>query len=646
MAGDPDPSLPPRCPASSGSAPSFQPEEPPAVAAPDALGSTKKVRFAAVEDLLHPAPQKLIHGAPKPCLKTASAAAFKADRRVARTAASSSPVSCHASSIEPPSAEASPEDGWKLIRAPYWWRALPANHRHPRRRSPSSFSPPTGRNFVKHRRRTCHRCLEQGHCKIDCRDPYKCLICRRSGHRARQCTSKSPPSSQDCVLSPPTRRLPPSALVDERIEPRSHGVEPGAPSRRADHRHREYSSIRGRHDDDRSSGCARPRARCVSPRNEEIRGRSPSPSPRTTQRDIIVLRPSPTAPESCGRSSPPSPRTTHRDIIELRPSLTATDCLRRAAPCLGLQVAPEDAPPGWPARSPPCLLQRATSPTPSPLTPLHRPAPSPVLDWRWRVTCLGSEVQPSHDLEVINAAAAPGARAPPSQATAPPAAREATTSPWTPEVGSRILSPGSDAAAPIESSGASTPVFVAAMPSFSPPEALHALTVAATTSMMIEDTPCTPDRQALDVGDSATPIFIPRLPALLPTPSPRSTPPRPPKARRKTLAGVTGFQLQRRSPRLQSKNRTMPIARLAEQLLCHRMGIIPEGDQVTEDAIAKFAAMFQGRLPDITIAALRALFKLDCDLASAVEEALVQHGGDGGPGLDESAGGEAAVGDA
>ena len=135
--------------------------------------------------------------------------------------------------------------------------------------------------------------------------------------------------------------------------------------------------------------------------------------------------------------------------------------------------------------------------------------------------------------------------------------------------------------------------------------------------------------------ESATPIFIPYMPALLP--SPRSTPPRPPAARRKTLAGVTGFQLPRQSPRLRAKKRKIPIAKLAEQLLCRRMNIVAEGEQVTEAAIAKFAQMFQGQLPDIAVAALRALFQLDCDLSSAVEEALVQHGGEGGPDLDEAA---------
>ncbi|XBI02020.1 hypothetical protein VPH35_130651 [Triticum aestivum] len=66
---------------------------------------------------------------------------------------------------------------------------------------------------------------------------------------------------------------------------------------------------------------------------------------------------------------------------------------------------------------------------------------------------------------------------------------------------------------------------------------------------------------------------------------------------------------------IETKKRAMPVAQMAERLLCQRMGIIDEGQQVTEEAIGKFVAMFQGRLPDITISALRALFDLDCDLA-------------------------------
>ncbi|XBI25498.1 hypothetical protein VPH35_050426 [Triticum aestivum] len=125
--------------------------------------------------------------------------------------------------------------------------------------------------------------------------------------------------------------------------------------------------------------------------------------------------------------------------------------------------------------------------------------------------------------------------------------------------------------------------------------------------------------------DSPSPLFVPCALPLLSAPS--STPPRPPKTRRKTLAGVSGFNLNRYSPRLQAKKRSMPVAQMAEKLLCQRMGNINEGQDGTEEAISNFVAMFQGQLPDITVSALRALFNLDCDLAKAVEDALVEHGG-------------------
>ncbi|KAF7048367.1 hypothetical protein CFC21_057149 [Triticum aestivum] len=136
-----------------------------------------------------------------------------------------------------------------------------------------------------------------------------------------------------------------------------------------------------------------------------------------------------------------------------------------------------------------------------------------------------------------------------------------------------------------------------------------------------------------------SPLFVTCAPPLLPAPN--STPPRLPRARRKTLASVSGFNLSRRSPRLQAKKRTLPVAQMAERLLCQRMGIINEGQEVTEEAIREFVAMFNGQLPDTTVAALRALFNLDCDLAKAVEDALVEHGGEARAEL-QSANGEVA----
>ncbi|KAF7096510.1 hypothetical protein CFC21_098439 [Triticum aestivum] len=174
--------------------------------------------------------------------------------------------------------------------------------------------------------------------------------------------------------------------------------------------------------------------------------------------------------------------------------------------------------------------------------------------------------------------------------------------------------------------------FVVATPE-QPAADLHQLVLEAATPDMPED----------GVAEHATtPIFVPYRPALLPSP-PTWTPPRPPARRRKTLAGVMSFNLGRRSPRIRAKNQRLPIATLAERLLCQRMGIVDEGEQLTEAAISKFVQLFNGRLPDITIAALRALFNLDCDLMSAVENALIEHGGEGGPDLGSQEDAEAAT---
>ncbi|KAE8795852.1 hypothetical protein D1007_29197 [Hordeum vulgare] len=91
--------------------------------------------------------------------------------------------------------------------------------------------------------------------------------------------------------------------------------------------------------------------------------------------------------------------------------------------------------------------------------------------------------------------------------------------------------------------------------------------------------------------------------------------------------GEGGFTLRRSSTRIKNKAGTTPIAKMAEKLLCRCMGIINEGEQLTEETIGRFAALFRGRLPAIAIDALRALFRLNCDLATVVEEALVAHGG-------------------
>lgn len=91
------------------------------------------------------------------------------------------------------------------------------------------------------------------------------------------------------------------------------------------------------------------------------------------------------------------------------------------------------------------------------------------------------------------------------------------------------------------------------------------------------------------------PLFVPVQEPILAALG--STTPRPPMARRKTLARFTSFNLGnlgRRSPRLSVKNRSMPIAQLVERLLFQWMGVVGEGEQLTEEAIRRFVALFQG----------------------------------------------------
>ncbi|KAM0930644.1 hypothetical protein ACQ4PT_000839 [Festuca glaucescens] len=177
---------------------------------------------------------------------------------------------------------------------------------------------------------------------------------------------------------------------------------------------------------------------------------------------------------------------------------------------------------------------------------------------------------------------------------APSAVAQGSAGPW--ETPCRSISPT-----------ASTPVHDGAAMARTPPIA-----------------PAAPDGQ-LQLFDGRLFATVPAPLLTLPeSPSPRLTPP---AARRKTLAGVTSFNLQRSSVRIPRKGKRASVAVFAEQLLCKHLGILQDGEKLTEAAITKFADMFQGRLPPIAFDALRALFHLDCDLAAAVEGALLAHGG-------------------
>jgi hypothetical protein len=45
---------------------------------------------------------------------------------------------------------------------------------------------------------------------------------------------------------------------------------------------------------------------------------------------------------------------------------------------------------------------------------------------------------------------------------------------------------------------------------------------------------------------------------------------------------------------------------MAEELLCRRLGIVGEDEAATQDAIDRYVKLYNGRLPQIAVAALRA----------------------------------------
>jgi hypothetical protein len=123
------------------------------------------------------------------------------------------------------------------------------------------------------------------------------------------------------------------------------------------------------------------------------------------------------------------------------------------------------------------------------------------------------------------------------------------------------------------------------------------------------------------------PLFAPVAEPLLRRPR-SSTPPRRPKNRRKTLAiHRTGFATRRSSSRIKEKRRAWPIAKEAEALVCRNLGIIMDGEVVTEQALDVFADMFKEEVSVDAIRALRVLFKLDSTQEAAVEEAMLARGG-------------------
>ncbi|XBI09327.1 hypothetical protein VPH35_136903 [Triticum aestivum] len=114
--------------------------------------------------------------------------------------------------------------------------------------------------------------------------------------------------------------------------------------------------------------------------------------------------------------------------------------------------------------------------------------------------------------------------------------------------------------------------------------------------------------------------------------TPKSPPPRPPTARRKTLAGVKisnkgGLSLQK--IKRAGSQAALPAAKAAEKLVCRSLGIIRDGEDVTEATLADFTAKIKEQLAPELIMAMRDFFHLDYSAVNSVEDALIDHGGEG-----------------
>jgi hypothetical protein len=69
------------------------------------------------------------------------------------------------------------------------------------------------------------------------------------------------------------------------------------------------------------------------------------------------------------------------------------------------------------------------------------------------------------------------------------------------------------------------------------------------------------------------------------------------------------------------------VAKAAEAFLCKGLGIIDDGQEVTELALQELERRFDGQIPDEVLGSLRVLFNVDSQEADDVDAALVGHGG-------------------
>ncbi|XBH65321.1 hypothetical protein VPH35_118937 [Triticum aestivum] len=137
--------------------------------------------------------------------------------------------------------------------------------------------------------------------------------------------------------------------------------------------------------------------------------------------------------------------------------------------------------------------------------------------------------------------------------------------------------------------------------------------------------------QAKATEDLLEPLFEVRQQSIFATPP--SPPPRPPTARRKTLAGVhisrKGGLLLQRNKHTGASVATMPATKVAEKMVCRMLGITRDGKVVTEATLEEFTSKFKDQLAPEVIMAMREFFHLDDPAVNGVEDALIEHGEEG-----------------
>jgi hypothetical protein len=70
-----------------------------------------------------------------------------------------------------------------------------------------------------------------------------------------------------------------------------------------------------------------------------------------------------------------------------------------------------------------------------------------------------------------------------------------------------------------------------------------------------------------------------------------------------------------------------PVEKKAQAMVCKGLGIIKDGEEVMEWALAQFASRFQGRIHEDVLSAMLALFKVGTDEDLAIDDAMIAHGG-------------------